>query len=248
MNTLRSLIFVIWMYAGLAVVGFVFLPTLLFPGRVAAWAAVAWAHQVRLGVRLILGTRTELRGRENFPDGPVVIAGKHQAMYDTLMPFLLRGTRPVIVLKKELLWYPIFGWYAYRIGCIAIDRSANAAALKNMVAQAKVKLAQGRDIFIYPEGTRQAPDAPPDYKPGVAALYRALEVDCVPVATNAGLVWPARGLTRRPGRIVYEALPVIPAGLARRDFADRLQSAIEEAGGRLLAEGLAAQGRSSLRD
>ncbi len=243
MNTIRSLLFVIWIYGGMVVVGTVFLPTLILPGPLARYAAVVWAHQVRFGVWLILGTRTELRGQENFPDGPVLIAGKHQAMYDVLIPFILRGGRPAIILKKELLWYPIFGWYAWRMGCIPIDRNASASALKDMVARARQRFAEGRDVLIFPEGTRVAPDAAPDYKPGVAALYRALNVSCVPMATNAGLVWPAKGLLRRPGRIVYSVMEPIPAGLQRRDFAARLESGIEEETARLLGEGRNVQDR-----
>lgn len=241
---LASLLFVVWMYGGMLLIGLVFLPTLLFPGRAPAVAAIVWAHQMRLGLRLFLGIRLELRGREHFPESPVLIAGKHHAMLDTLMPFLLRGTRPVVVLKRELLKLPVFGWYAARLGCIAIDREASLSALKQMSADAEAARAKGRDVFIYPEGTRQDPGAAPDYKPGVAALYKAFDCPCVPVATNAGLCWPAHGLRRRKGVIVYEALPPIPPGLPRREFMARLQGELEAASERLLDEGLAAQGRT----
>lgn len=245
MRAIRSLLFVIWMYVGMVVIGTLFLPSLLIPGplvRVAPWL---WANQVRWGLKWIVGAPVELRGLENFPSEPVLYAGKHQAMLDVLVPFLIPGIRPVVVLKKELVWYPIFGWYAMRIGCIPIDREASARALKDMVAASKKQLAKGRSIVIFPEGTRREPGADPDYKPGVAALYRALSVPCVPVATNVGLCWPAKGVMRRSGRVVYQALPPIEAGRDRRTFARDLQSAIEDESGRLLEEGLAAQGRTT---
>lgn len=248
MRAIRSFLFSVWIYTGMVVIGTVFLPALLLPGPLVRGAPWLWAQQVRFGLRWILGTPTELRGMENFPAKPVIYAGKHQSMFDVLVPFLVPGITPVMVLKKELVWYPIFGWYAMRIGCIAIDREASASALKSMVKASKAQLARGRSIVIFPEGTRQAPGAAPDYKPGVAALYRALGVACVPVATNAGLVWPAHGILRRPGRVVFSALPAIEAGLDRRTFARDLQSAIEDEGERLIEEGLAAQGRTSLSE
>jgi len=241
---LRSFLFVVWMYVGMVVIGTLFLPSLILPGPLVRGAPWLWSRQVRWGLRWIAGVKTELRGLEHFPGEPVLYAGKHQAMLDVLVPFMVPRITPVMVLKKELLWYPIFGWYALRLGCIPIDREASAKALKSMVAASKVQIAKGRSIVIFPEGTRMAPDAPPDYKPGVAALYRALDVACVPVATNAGLCWPAKGLTRRPGTIVYEALAPIPAGQDRRGFASALQSAIEDASDALIAEGRAARGRN----
>jgi 1-acyl-sn-glycerol-3-phosphate acyltransferase len=244
-KTLRSFLFVLWMYGGMVIIGTLFLPSLILPGPLVRAAPWLWARQVRWGLRWIAGARTELRGLRHFSGEPVLYAGKHQAMLDVLVPFMIPGLSPVVVLKKELLWYPIFGWYALRIGCIPIDREASAKALKSMVAASKAQIAKGRTIVIFPEGTRTAPGARPDYKPGVAALYRALGVACVPVATNAGLCWPAHGLTRQPGLIVYEALDPIAPGHDRRGFAKALQSAIETRSGELLAEGRAAQGRTN---
>ncbi len=244
MTKLRSFLFVLWMYGGMVVIGTLFLPSLILPGPLVRGAPWLWSRQVRWGLRWIAGVKAELRGLQHFTGEPVLYAGKHQAMFDVLVPFMVPGITPVMVLKKELLWYPIFGWYAMRLGCIPIDREANAKALKAMVAASKVQIAKGKSIIIFPEGTRMEPGAEPDYKPGVAALYRALGVPCVPVATNAGLCWPARGLTRTPGTIIYEALEPIPAGQDRRGFASALQSAIETASDALLDEGRAAQGRN----
>lgn len=244
LRAMRSILTVLWTYGMMTLVGIVFLPTLLVPGRLPTYAAITWAALARFGLRWIGGIRIEFRGMEHFPDQPVLIAGKHQSMIDTIVPFLMRGTRPVIVLKRELRTYPIFGWYAIRMQCIPIDRSASAQALKDMVSVSRKRLSEGRDILIFPEGTRQVPGAAPDYKPGVAALYRALDVACVPMATNAGLCWPAKGLMKRPGVMVYEILPPIAAGLNRKVFAAELEAAIEGASERLLDEGLGVQGRS----
>ena len=142
-----------------------------------------------------------------------------------------------MVLKRELTFIPLFGWFALKFRMIAVERSAGTAALKKLVARAKREIAAGRQIVIMPEGTRKGPDDPPDYKPGAAALYGALDVPCVPFGLNAGLYWPRRKFLRHPGTIIIEFLPAIPPGLPRKDFQMRLQAAIERSTERLVAEG-----------
>ncbi|NMD09306.1 MAG: 1-acyl-sn-glycerol-3-phosphate acyltransferase, partial [Phyllobacteriaceae bacterium] len=144
---------------------------------------------------------------------------------------------PCMVLKRELTFIPLFGWFALKFRMIAVERSAGTAALKKLVARAKREIAAGRQIVIMPEGTRKGPDDPPDYKPGAAALYGALDVPCVPFGLNAGLYWPRRKFLRHPGTIIIEFLPAIPPGLPRKDFQMRLQAAIERSTERLVAEG-----------
>jgi 1-acyl-sn-glycerol-3-phosphate acyltransferase len=140
------------------------------------------------------------------------------------------------VLKKELMILPFFGWHAWKTGMIPVDRSAGAAALKKMVADVHDRLKTARQIIIFPEGTRIAPGETGDYKPGVAALYRDLGVPCYPVATNSGTSWPAHGFMRRPGKVVFEFLEPIPAGLKRGQFMSELETRIETASKALLAE------------
>ncbi|MCB9970720.1 MAG: lysophospholipid acyltransferase family protein [Hyphomonas sp.] len=244
MRALTSLLFVLWMYGWMALLGILFLPALLLPRWAVLIGIRLFARMVRLGLRLICGVKTEIRGLEHMPAGPVLYAGKHQCMYDVFIPFLLMKD-PAIIMKRELLWYPVLGWYALKAAMIPIDRAGTTKTLKSMVAEAKKRTDQYRQIVIFPEGTRKAPGAPPDYHAaGIAALAKAIEAPVVPVATNAGLCWPAHGLMRRPGRVVYEILPPLPAGLPRKDLMARLQDALEPATEALVKEGLAVQGRT----
>jgi 1-acyl-sn-glycerol-3-phosphate acyltransferase len=143
---------------------------------------------------------------------------------------------PAYVFKRELMWIPVFGWYAWKSDMIPIDRAARGGALAGMIARAKAEFARGRQIIIFPEGTRTAPGAPPDYRAGVALLYAQAGVPCLPVALNSGRFWPRRKFLRHPGTIVLEALDVIPPGLPREEFATRLEREIETATARLLRD------------
>ena len=192
-----------------------------------------WARFMLLGLRLICGVRVEVRGLEHRPAGAALIAAKHQGMLDVIAPFTFLDD-PCFVMKKELMPLPFFGWFAWKTRMIPVDRGAHARALKDMVRAARDRLADGRQIVIFPEGTRTAPGQPGDYKPGVAALYRDLAAPCWPVATNSGVHWPARGVLRRPGVVVFEFLPPIPAGLKRAEFMTRLEDRIETASTSLL--------------
>lgn len=240
---IRSLIFVLWLYLSMVVVALVCLPFMLFSRRIAIEAVRFWIKNVRLALRLICGIRTEIRGLENIPDGPLIWASKHQSMYDAFVPWLVLDS-PAIVIKKELLWYPVFGWYAWRTDMIAIDRAGGSKTLRNMINASRRHMQDGRQLLIFPEGTRQNPGAPPKYRPGVFGMYHELDVPTVPVATNIGLCWPRRGLRRRPGTVVIEILPVIETGMTKKPFMQKLEGVIEPACERLLDEGLAIQGRT----
>jgi 1-acyl-sn-glycerol-3-phosphate acyltransferase len=131
---------------------------------------------------------------------------------------------------------PVFGWFALKFRMIAVERSAGSAALRKLMARGVEELREGRQIFIMPEGTRAAPGAPPDYKPGAAALYATLGCACVPFGLNSGLFWPRRKFIRLPGTIIIEFLPAIPPGLPRKAFQERLERDIETSTNRLVAE------------
>jgi len=204
-----------------------------------AWsmaALKAWSRVSQWWLWAIAGTRVEVRGREHVPAGAALVAGKHQSMWETFALFPLLDD-PAIVLKRELMWIPVFGWFAWKFGMIAVDRAARGPALKSLLRRAEAAVARNRQILVFPEGTRRAPDAPPDYKSGATALYLKLKVPCVPFALNSGLFWPRRKLVRRPGTIIVEFLPAIPPGLSRREFERLLLEAIEPATARLVAEG-----------
>lgn len=186
-------------------------------------------------LRWIVGTRLEVRNREKLPPGPVLVASKHQSAWDTfgLVP-LMRD--PAMIMKRELIWIPFYGWFSRKFRMIFVRRGAGPSALRRMARDAADRARAGREIVIFPEGTRRTPGAPPDYKPGVVFLYEALNIPCCPVALNSGLFWPRRTLRRYPGTIVVEFLDPIPPGLPRSEFLSRLQSAIETAADALAAE------------
>ncbi len=235
MTLLRSTIFIVWFSLVTAVMAVGFLPALVLPRWITAWMAKRWVAINFWGLRVFAGLRFEVRGP--LPPNGVLIALKHMSMWETMAIYLLLDN-PAIVLKKSLQYVPFYGWYLTKARMIAIDRDGKANALRRMAAAARAELAEGRSIAIFPEGTRVKPGAAPDYKPGVAALYGQLGVPCVPVALNSGLFWTGPvGFLKKRGTIVIEFLPTIPAGLKRREFMDRLETAIETASNALIAEG-----------
>ncbi len=237
MRQIRTAVFMTWLIGVTAVLGLVGLPLLALPRRFAWIPYDIWVRAVLGGFATIIGVHVVVRGQDHLPtDGrPVLLASKHQAMWDTVKVFDLLP-HPAVILKRELLFLPIYGWFATKLGMIGIDRAAHASALRRMVAESRARLDEGRSIVIFPEGTRTAPGAPADYKPGVAALYRQLNVPCVPVALNSGLCWPGHGFDFRPGTITLDVLEPIPPGLPRHAFLETLRERIETASDRLLQE------------
>lgn len=245
MNAIRSFFYVIWLYGWMAVLSILAIPTLLMPRAATLWFIRLYARLVVLGLKWICGVEVEFRGQEHVSGGPLLIAGKHQAMLDVFVPFLVFKD-PVLVMKRELLWYPGLGWYAMKTRMLAIDRSGGAKTMKKMLTAAKRRVNdENRQMLIYPEGTRSVPGDAPDYKPaGVRAFYKSLGVPMVPFATNSGLCWPSRGIVRTPGKVVYEILPPIAPDMNPKAMLSELEVQLETASDRLLGEGLAAQGRT----
>jgi 1-acyl-sn-glycerol-3-phosphate acyltransferase len=232
---IRSLLFTLAFYLNSAAFLIFGSWLLLGPRRWAMLGLKAHAIASQWWLERIVGTKLEVRGRERLPAGPILVACKHQSAWDTfgLVP-LFRD--PAIVLKDELKWIPFYGWFCLKFEHILIKREKGGAALKRLIRDARSRAAQGREIVVFPEGTRRAPGAPPDYKPGVVALYEGLGLPCVPVALNSGVFWPRRSVRRSPGTIVVEFLEPIPPGLPRAAFRAELQRRIEEASARLAAE------------
>jgi 1-acyl-sn-glycerol-3-phosphate acyltransferase len=228
MSWLRALAFNIAFFGVTAVLGVAALPLLLAPRRTAMRFGRFWAQCVLALLKAIVGLDGEIRGIEHLPPGGCLIAMKHQSAWDALILPVVLGD-PAVVIKRELLWLPFYGWYAARAGSITIDRRGGAGALRRMVAAARQAVAAARPIVIFPEGTRTAPGQRLTYQPGVAALYQALAVPLVPAAVNSGLYWGRRSFVKRPGRILLEFLPPIPAGLPRREVMGELESRIETA-------------------
>lgn len=233
MTHIRGLIFVLWTYGLMAIMGLVCAPFAAFGPR--RWTLAIMQAYVRLefaGARVICGLRTEVRGP--VPAGEVLVAAKHQSFLDIMM-LTLALDRPRFVMKRSLVWAPVLGFYARRMGCVAVDRGAGGKALRDMIAEAAADAEPGQ-LVIFPQGTRVAPGAEAPWKSGVAGLQEALSLPVIPVATNAGHFWPRAGLSRRPGVAVIEFLDPLPPGLPRAELMARLKAAIEPASDRLLEE------------
>ena len=228
LQAVRSVLFAAWMFALAIVLGLACLPLLLAPRRTAVTPIRLWARGALGALPLLVGLRVEIVDRDRAPVGAALVAAKHQGMLDILVALVLLPD-PCIVMKKELMWIPIFGWFCAKAGMIPIDRSAGAKAVRTMTRAAKTAAAEGRQLLVFPEGTRRAPGAPPDYRPGVAALYRELALPCTPIATDSGRVWPASGLMKHRGVATYQVLAPIPPGLTRVAFMAALQEVIETA-------------------
>jgi 1-acyl-sn-glycerol-3-phosphate acyltransferase len=246
---IRSVIFNILFYLNLFVQIIAALPTLVMPRTRILAVAKFWARTNLWLLRAICGIHVEIRGLEKIPRGPLIVACKHQSLWETfaLLPLL---SDPTFIMKRELQWIPFFGWYTWKAGMIAIDRSKGSQALADMHVRVQQELARGRQIIIFPEGTRRPPGAEPQYKYGVVHLYLETGVACLPIALNSGLFWPRRSLRRYPGTIRVEVLDPIPPGLSKVAFFELLQRETEATSTRLLQEGereLAAAGIAEQR-
>jgi 1-acyl-sn-glycerol-3-phosphate acyltransferase len=225
MKLIRSIIFVVWLYGSMAVIGLIMLPWVAADERYVWMALRLWTRAILWGLRWIVGARVNIEGQEHLPQGGALIACKHEAMLDTVLPSLI-FPKPVFVYKRELAKTPILGLYLAR-NQLAVDRGGHATALKSMVRGARDAVSKGRQVIIFPEGTRQLVDAPPDYKPGIAAMYRDLNIPVTPIALNTGLIWKPQGIMRSPGTVTIKILPPIPAGLSRDAFMTELEKVIE---------------------
>jgi 1-acyl-sn-glycerol-3-phosphate acyltransferase len=233
---LRSAAFNVLFYLNLLLHFVIAIPTLVMPRIAIVKLATFWGRTNNWLLRLVCNIKVEYRGLEKIPPGPLLVASKHQSSWDTFA-LLWLFSDPAFILKRELQWIPFFGWYAMKAGMIPVDRGRGGQALSDMTERARAELGRGRQIVIFPEGTRRAPGAEPSYKFGVAHLYGETGVACLPIALNSGLFWPRRSFLRYPGTIVAEVLDPIPPGLSKADFAARLQQDIEVATAQLIAEG-----------
>ncbi|RXV63938.1 1-acyl-sn-glycerol-3-phosphate acyltransferase [Roseovarius sp. A46] len=230
---LRSLVFVVQMYLAMAVLGIVFLPWALVSPRGARIACKTFCRWVRFTAAWMVGLRTEVRGTP--PRGEVLIASKHQSFLDIILIF---GSIPAgkFIMKRELMWAPVIGQYALRIGCVPVNRGKRSQAIGKMVEDVARGRQEPGQLIIYAQGTRVAPGVKKPYKIGAGVLYEELGQTCVPAATNVGVFWPRKGILRKPGLAVVEFLPEIAPGLPRGTFMRRLESEVEEASDKLMRE------------
>ncbi|MEZ5970828.1 MAG: lysophospholipid acyltransferase family protein [Hyphomonadaceae bacterium] len=225
MNWIRSFIFVIWLYGSMAAIGLALWPLVVIDERHVWTALRSWARATLWGLRWIIGATVSFEGLENVPQGGALIAMKHQSTLDTMAPALFLP-RPVYVYKAELGGVPVMGAYLKR-NQIGVDRGGYARALKSLMRGARDAVAKGGQVLIFPEGTRQELDAPPDYKPGIAAMYKDLGVPVTPVALNTGLIWKPKGILRAKGHVTFKVLAPIPPGLPRDEFMRELERVLE---------------------
>jgi len=223
MNLLRSILFALVFYPGTVVVVLSGFPAALIGPKTVAAVTHGWARYHRWCARVLLGVRTRLEG--SFPKGPVLVALKHQSMFETVEVLVILD-RPAVVLKRELADLPGWGWVARSYGVIAVDREGGAAALRRMLKEGRAAIDEGRSIAIFPEGTRVLPGEQPALQSGFAGLYRALGLPVVPVALDSGRLWPRRGFVKRPGIVTMRVGETIPPKLPRDEIEARVHAAI----------------------
>jgi 1-acyl-sn-glycerol-3-phosphate acyltransferase len=229
----RSLLFIVLMYVGMAVIAIVFLPWAILSQDGAIRTCHIYTNYVRWIARVVVGLRSEIRGTP--PTGECLVAAKHQSFFDIILIF--NGMpRPRFIMKSILRYAPFLGWYAIRIGCVPVNRGKRAQAIEQMKAGVKQGLSKPGQLIIYPQGTRVAPGVSASYKIGAGILYKELGQNCIPVATNVGVLWPRHGIYRKPGLAVVEFLPAIPAGKPMPEFMAELEAVVESNSKRLMAE------------
>jgi len=230
---LRSLVFNAQMYLIMPLLGVFFVPFAIISRQWAFHAVHSYCRYVRWSATWMIGLKSEVRG--TVPSDEVLIAAKHQSFFDIIILVSVLP-RPKFIMKKELKWAPVLGWFALRIGCIPVDRGKRGAAITKMLTDAAKGRSHPGQLIIYPQGTRMAPGVKAAYKVGTAALYDQLQQDCVPVACNVGVFWPRHGVYRKPGLALIEFLPTIRAGSPKDAFLADLENMVETASDRLMAE------------
>lgn len=233
MQTIRSFVHIVQMYAAMPIIAVVFFPWALFSAKGAHAACHTYCAWVFWTLKWMVGLKIEVRGTP--PTDEVLIAAKHQSFLD-VMAIYHAVPRGKFIMKSELRFAPFIGQYGLRIGCVPVNRGKRGVAIKKMLEDVRSGKQQGGQLIIYPQGTRIAPGVSAPYKAGSGALYGQMGQPCVPVATNIGVFWPKTGITRKPGVAVVEFLPPIEPGLAPKPFLKQLEAEIEAASDALLDE------------
>ncbi len=230
---IRSLIFVIQMYAMMPILAIFFTPLMLINKVWAFRACQTYCRWVIWTAGWMVGLKSEIRGTP--PTGEVLIAAKHQSFFDIILIFSA-VPRGKFIMKRELIWAPILGQYALRIGCVPVDRGKRGQAIEKMLADVKSGQQDPGQLIIYSQGTRVAPGAHLPYKKGTAALYEQMGQTCIPVAVNVGVFWPRIGIYRKPGLAVVEFLDPIPPGKPKDVFMAELEEVVERRSNALMRE------------
>ncbi|TDH34825.1 1-acyl-sn-glycerol-3-phosphate acyltransferase [Pseudohoeflea suaedae] len=236
MTVLRSILLNIAFYTNLIVRMIVFSPAFFLAKRKNAWKVPKdWASSSSWLMDKIAGATFEIEGLENLPEGGFIFAPKHQSFWDTfmLLPYL---DDAVFILKRELTWIPLFGQYVNKMRMIPVNRAARGKAMTQVLDRTMREMEKGRQLIIYPEGTRRPPGAEPVYRYGIARLYRDLQVPVVPCVMHPGLFWPRRKFLRFPGHFKVRILEPIQPGMDPDAFFAHLTETMERESDKLLLE------------
>ncbi len=245
-GSVRSALFNVCFFSLTIILMIVGLPVLVGNRHAVFGLARIWSRASLWLLESICGLKVEFRGLENIPESGFILAAKHQSALETFA-LVLHVKDFSFILKRELTYIPLFGWYLKRAEQIAIDRKSGRAAMEQAIESSRAILSEGRSVFIFPEGTRTAVGSAPKYKMGVAHIYTATGAPCVPVALNTGVFWPRRSFRKYPGVVVIQFLPAIAPGMDKTDFLKLLQDRIETASSALVAEAIATDGSIAAR-
>ena len=232
---IRSIFFYLFLYFWTILLGIISLPYLLLPRKYTLELANIWINGILILLRIICRINYEIKGEENIPKKGVIVASKHQSAFETLLLFKFIN-KSIFIHKKELFFIPIFGLYLKKSNMVSINRKEGPKAMRKMIKDVKENINKGFSIIIFPEGTRTPVGERKPYKYGITALYKGLNVPCLPVAINAGYFWSRRRFLRYPGKMVIEFLKPIPPGLEQEKFSKLLYDTIEDQSDILLEE------------
>lgn len=236
---IRSTLFNIFFFTLTPLMALCALPTIWMRRDRAMFIVHSWVKMVYLLERIFLNLDYEVRGMEHVPqETSFLVAAKHQSAYETMKLHILFGD-PAIVLKRELLSIPLWGLFLAKIDPVAIDRGNREQAMKSLLASVKHVQDQGRPIVIFPQGTRVKTDVTATEKPykgGIARMQAASGLPIVPMALNTGLFWPKNSLIKRPGKVIFQFYPAIPAGKPADVLIKDLETIIETGTNALNAE------------
>lgn len=228
MNRFRSIVYTVLIALVAVIMTIVFLPTLFMGEKIARGTIRIWARIAMGLMPLLTGVRYRVEGREHIPAEGALIVANHQSLWETFALQILLP-KPCVILKKELLRIPVYGWWAKRSGNIVIDRAGGAKELRRLRDEAAARIADGAQVVVFPEGTRVPPGETAPYQPGVAGIYLAADASCVPIAHDSGRHWRKLGGGLNPGVITLRILEPVAPGMARRDFQRLIEARINGA-------------------
>ena len=224
---IRSILFYVFLALWTILMGIICFPYLFVSYQYLRKPVNIWLKGIFKLLQIICNITYEIRGKENIPSYAVLVASKHQSAFETFALFY-HINNSIFIHKRQLFFIPIFGQYLKKINMISIDRSEGTIAMRKMLKQTKQKIQEGKSIIIFPEGTRKKPGENPDYKTGIAGIYKNLETEVLPVAVNSGHYWPKHTFIKKPGKIIIKFLQPIPTKLEKKEFLERIESVIEE--------------------